>query len=76
MPLGACSLWPDSESMWIDEFCRSSGTLPTACTASVWNITPNSSAMRAISSTGNSVPVSLLAHITETTATSSLSRAA
>ena len=52
------------------------GTLPTACTASLWNMTPASSAICAICSTGNSVPVSLLAHITETMATSSSSSAA
>ena len=52
-------------------FLRSIGTLPTACTASVWNRTPAACASSAISSTGNRVPVSLLAHITETMATRS-----
>ena len=50
------------------------GTLPTAWTASVWNMTPAERASSAISSTGNRVPVSLLAHITETMATRSDSR--
>ncbi len=48
--------------------CSIIGILPTACTASVWNITPAAFANAAISSTGKIVPVSLLAHITETTA--------
>ena len=37
MPAGACSLWPDTDSRSTGICCRSTGTLPTACTASVWN---------------------------------------
>ena len=66
-------MWPDSDSMSILLFLRSIGTLPTACTASVWNITPAALASSAISSTGKKLPVSLLAHITDTTATRSVS---
>ena len=69
MPFGACSLWPDSESMSMWVFLRSIGSLPTACTASVWNITPASWAISAICSTGKIVPVSLLAHMKEAIAT-------
>ena len=49
------------------------GILPTACTASVWNMMPLAAASSAISTTGKIVPVSLLAHITETIATRSFS---
>ena len=66
--MGACSLCPDSDSMSMAVVFRLIGTLPTDCTASVWNRAPWPWASSAISSTGNSVPVSLLAHITETTA--------
>jgi hypothetical protein len=52
---------------------RSIGILPTACTASVWNMDAARCAISAISSTGKMVPVSLLAHIAETMATRSLS---
>ena len=65
MPLGPCSLCPDSDSMSISVAFRSIGILPTACTASVWNSAPASCAIFASRSTGNSVPVSLFAHITE-----------
>ena len=54
-------------------FFRLIGIFPTACTASVWNMIPFAAANSAISNTGNRVPVSLLAHITETTATRSCS---
>ncbi len=60
--------------MSMDVPSRSMGTLPTAWTASVWNMTPAEWASSAISSTGNRVPDSLLAHMTETMATRSESR--
>ena len=46
-------------------FFRSIGTLPTACTASVWNSAPASCAISASCSTGKIVPVSLFAHMIE-----------
>ena len=52
MPLGACSLWPDSESMSIAVDLRSIGILPTAWTASVWNSAPTAFALSASSATG------------------------
>jgi hypothetical protein len=55
--------------MSMAEFARSIGILPTACTASVWNRAPTVAALRASSSTGKIVPVSLLAHMIDTTAT-------
>ena len=47
---------------------KSTGTCPTACTASLWDSAPYSAARAATSATGCRVPTSLLAHITETTA--------
>jgi hypothetical protein len=43
------------------------GSLPSACTASVWKTTPASRQRAPISSTGWMVPTSLFTHITETT---------
>ena len=54
---------------------KSTGSAPTACTASVWNGTPNSCAIAASSAIGCTVPTSLLAHITLTTAAASGSAA-
>lgn len=50
---------------------KSTGSWPTAWTASLCIGTPNSAATAANSATGCTVPTSLLAHITETRATSS-----
>ncbi len=66
MPLGPCSLWPESESKSIDCVRMSSGVLPTACTASVWKSTPRRWAIPANSAIGWIVPVTLLAAMTET----------
>ena len=43
----------------------STGTDPTACTASVWNRAPFSCAMRASSATGWIEPTTLFANMTE-----------
>ena len=48
------------------------GTLPPACTASVWTVTPRRRHISAISLIGKSTPGSLFAHITDTMAVSSL----
>jgi hypothetical protein len=56
-------------SIWVS--FREMGSLPTACTASVWKIAPLALASLAISSTGKTTPVSLLAHMTLTMAVSS-----
>ena len=53
---------------------KSTGSCPAACTASVWNGTPCSRATAASSATGWTVPTSLFAHITLTSATLSGSR--
>ena len=50
---------------------KSTGNWPTAWTASLCIGTPNSAATAASSATGITVPTSLLAHITDTSATSS-----
>ena len=50
---------------------KSTGRMPTACTASVCSGTPYSWAMAASSRIGLTVPTSLFAHITETSATRS-----
>ena len=53
------------------ESAKSTGTAPTACTASVCSGTPYSWAMSASSATGCTVPTSLFAHITLISATES-----
>ena len=45
---------------------KSTGRIPTACTASVWIGTPYRCATAASSRIGLTVPTSLLAHITDT----------
>ena len=47
---------------------KSTGSVQTACTASVWNGTPCSCAIAASSAIGCTVPISLFAHITLTSA--------
>ena len=47
---------------------RSTGTWPSACTASVWKGTPALRHAAAMSRTGWTVPTSLFAHMTETSA--------
>jgi hypothetical protein len=54
------------DSMSTPRARTSTGTLPTACTASVWTTAPRARASRAISLTGCSTPVSFCASITET----------
>ena len=66
IPFGAWNLWPDIESMSTGTFFTSTGSLPATCTASVWRIAPCSRQIWAISSIGKTTPVSLFAHITET----------
>ena len=56
------------------EAAKSTGTAPTAWTASVWTGMPCSAASATTSSIGWRVPTSLLAHITEMRATESGSR--
>ena len=51
--------------------CTFTGTCPTACTASVWNVTFFSLQIFAISSIGCNVPISLFAYIIVTNAVSS-----
>ncbi len=46
--------------------CTSTGTLPTACTASVWKRTPFSWQILPISAIGWMTPISLLANMIET----------
>src|ERR1039458_9561386 len=62
-PLGPYILWPEIHI--IPMFClfTSVGTLPTACVASVWKITPRSRQSLPSSVTGCSTPISLLAAI-------------
>jgi len=52
MPLGAWSLWPLSDRKSMRVFFRSMGSLPTACTASVWNSAPRSWASAAVAAAG------------------------
>ena len=56
------------------EAAKSTGTWPTACTASVCTGMPCSAAISTTSSIGCSVPTSLLAHMTEISATEAGSR--
>ena len=55
---------------------KSTGRSTTACTASLCEITPRSRASAAIPVTGCTVPTSLLAHITDTTAVVSVTASA
>src|SRR5205823_548047 len=68
---GPPSLCPDRVSAAAPEAAKSTGTCPTACTASVWYGTPYPAATAARAATGWTVPTSLLAHIVVTRATSS-----
>ena len=69
-PTGPPSLCPVSDRASTPLAAKSTGTAPTACTASVWNGTPNSCATSASARTSLTVPTSLLAHMTLTRATS------
>src|ERR1017187_2241578 len=62
-PCGPCILWPVTVSRSQPICFTSSGTLPAACTASVWKYTSASLAILPISLTGCSTPVSLFARI-------------
>ena len=55
MPLGAWSLWPESDSMSTPSDFTSTGMCPTACTASVWNSAPRAFAIFASSAIGSIV---------------------
>ena len=68
-PMGPPSLCPVSVSASTPDAAKSTGRIPTACTASVCSGTPCSCATAASSRTGLTVPTSLLAHITDTSAT-------
>ena len=57
---------PDIESMSTGTFFTSTGIFPATCTASVWRIAPCALQISAIFSIGKRTPVSLLAHMTET----------
>ena len=70
-PTGPPSLWPVTVSASAPLAAKSTGSCAAACTASVWNGTPYSCATAASSLTGCTVPTSLFAHITLTTATCS-----
>jgi hypothetical protein len=69
-PTGPPILWPVTVSASTPLRAKSTGTWPTACTASVWNGMPCVWATSASSRIGLTVPTSLLAHITVTRATS------
>ena len=71
MPFGAWNLWPDTLSMSMFMSRSLNGIFPAAWTASVWKSAPARCASSARASTGYRLPVSLFAHITETTAVSS-----
>ncbi len=66
-PLGAPILCPDNVSI-VQGTCRNeTATLPKACTASVWSVTPAAQQRAAISAIGWITPISLLTHMTDTT---------
>ena len=67
-PYGPPSLCPVSVSASTPDAAKSTGRIPTACTASVCIGTPCRCATAASSRIGLTVPTSLLAHITDTTA--------
>ncbi len=70
-PIGPPSLCPETLSAATPLAAKSTGTCPTAWIASVCSGTPAAAATLASSAIGWTVPTSLLAHITVTTATSS-----
>ena len=65
IPFGPLILWPLALSISMFISSTSIGICPNACTASVWNNTPCSCAIRPISLTGWMVPISLFAVIME-----------
>src|ERR1019366_726201 len=75
-PFGPHSLCAEKDTRSRPKACTSSGILPSAWAASVWNRTPRSLQTRAISPTGLSVPISLFAAITETRTVRSVSASA
>ena len=68
-PTGPPSLCADTASASAPLAAKSTGSCAAAWTASVWNGMPYSCATAASSATGCTVPTSLFAHITLTTAT-------
>ena len=69
-PIGPPSLCPVIVSASTPLAAKSTGTCPTACTASVCSGTPTSCATAASAGMSLTVPISLLAHMTLATATS------
>ena len=70
---GECPIQIDTStpSCGNSRFRTSISIFPAPCTASQWNNTPRDRQISAISFTGNNTPVSLFAHISDTTAVSS-----
>ena len=66
-PLGPYILCADSDARSTLAALTSNGTLPTPCTASMWNRAPFSFTTAPISSIGFTVPISLLASMIDTT---------
>ena len=67
-PLGPLNLCAEIESRSTPRAATSIGILPADCTASVWNRAPRACATAASRAIGCTVPISLLACITETRA--------
>src|SRR5450432_2908508 len=65
-PLGPYILCADSDTRSARDALTSNGILPTPCTASMWKSAPRSLTTAPISSTGFTVPISLLASMIET----------
>ena len=68
MPFGAWNLCPEIDSRSTGTFWTSIGIFPATWTASVCIVAPASFAISAICWIGNTVPVSLFAHMVETSA--------
>ena len=66
MPFGPYILWAVRLSRSMPIASTSMGSFPAACTASVWNSTPFALHTLPISATGSTVPISLLANMTDT----------
>ena len=68
IPLGPANLWAAMLIMSTPSPAKETGMRPGACTASQWTSAPAAVARAAISATGWITPVSLLASMTETSA--------
>ena len=73
-PPGPQILWPLTDTRSAPSASMSKGMRPAICVASQWNSAPAARTRSAISPTGLSTPVSLLAAITDTSTTSSAIR--